>query len=391
MRESDFTQGAAGRLVQASGISGKYWSFVPYPLPPDIRFDTATVKRLSEADQALGELKGIGRRLPNPHLLIGPFLRREAVASSRIEGTITDLRQLLLFEADPSGGAGLDEGTRADRQEVLNYIGALTYGLGRLKSLPVSLRLMREVHERLMRGVRGQEKRPGEFRRQQNMIGRGGQTPDQARFVPPPVPEMQQCLYDLERFIGEGSDLPLLIELALIHYQFEAIHPFNDGNGRLGRLLISLLLCERDALTQPLLYLSAYFEERDEEYRDHLLRVSQEGAWKGWIDFFVEGVMIQSKKAASRSHQLLDLREEYRTHLQGVGQSSNLLLLADMLFERPAISVPQAREGLGITNTAAQKNVERLVAEGILAEVTGMRRNRIYLATRILEVIEGPE
>jgi Fic family protein len=390
MRESDFSQDAPGMLVRASGPEGQYWAFVPDPLPPALVLDQATIKRLSDADRSLGELKGIGRMLPNPHLLIGPFMRREAVASSRIEGTITDLRQLLLFEADPSEGSALDEDDGADRQEVLNYVGALTLGFERLKSLPISRRLIREVHERLMRGVRGEEKRPGEFRDRQNMIGLQGQTPEQARFVPPPLPQMNQALDELELFIARPSDLPVLIDLALIHYQFETIHPFLDGNGRLGRLLISLLLCDRDVLTQPLLYLSAYFEENKADYMDHLLKVSQAGEWLGWVNFFLEGVAVQSKKAISRCNQLLDLWNEYRARLQKVSQSSNLLQLVDMLFDRPAVSVPQVREQIGITNTAAQQNVERLVAEGILTEVTGRKRNRIYLAARILEIIESP-
>ncbi len=327
--------------------------------------------------------------LPNPHLLIGQFVRREAVASSRIEGTITDLRQLLLFEADPSD-AGLDAGTEADRKEVSNYVDALTHGLDRLKTLPVSRRLMREIHARLMQGVRGEDKRPGEFRDRQNMIGMHGQTPQEARFVPPPVAAMNQALNDLELFIAYGSDLPVLVELALIHYQFEVIHPFLDGNGRLGRLLISLLLCERGVLTQPLLYLSAYFEEHGDEYRDRLLRVSQAGEWIPWVRFFLEGIIQFSRKAIAKSGQILDLWNEYRSHLQTVGQSSNLLRLVDFLFERPAISIPQARERLAVTHKAAQANVERLVAEGILREVTNLKRNRIYLAPRILEIIEAP-
>ena len=239
-----------------------------------------TIVKLSKADLALGELKGVGQMLPNPHLLISPFLRREAVSSSRIEGTVTDLEQLLLFEAAASDGADLN-----DRQEVYNYVFALEYGLRRLRDLPVSLRLMKEVHEHLMRGVRGEEKRPGEFRNRQNMIGLQGQTPQEARFVPPPVDEMRSCLRAMETYIGNPSNIPTLIDLALIHYQFETIHPFLDGNGRLGRLLTSLLLSERRCLPQPLLYLSSYFERNKDAYMDSLLAVSQRGEWNRWIDF----------------------------------------------------------------------------------------------------------
>ena len=222
-----------------TGMDGEFLAYIPDPLPPNLQFDLGMVNLLAEATLALGELRGVGQMLPNPHLLIEPFVRREAVSSSRIEGTITDLRQLLLFEADTSAERS------DDSQEVVNYIGALSYGLDRLKTLPVSLRLLREVHERLMAGVRGEDKMPGEFRNRQNMVGRLGQTPREARFVPPPVSEMREALGALEKYMAGSSGLPVLVDLALIHYQFETIHPFLDGNGRLGRLLISLLLCER--------------------------------------------------------------------------------------------------------------------------------------------------
>ena len=390
MRPEDFSREAPGALVRSAGPSGEYWTYVPNPLPPPLRFDADLVRCLSEADQAIGELKGAGRMLPNPHLLIGPFLRREAVASSRIEGTITDLRQLVLFEADPLA-EGHREDLWADHQEVLNYVTALEYGLKRLVSLPVSSRLMREIHERLMAGVRGQDKTPGEFRDRQNAIGRPGQPPSEARFVPPPVPQMRQALGDLERFLSEPSGLPVLVDLALIHYQFETIHPFLDGNGRLGRLLISMLLCERQCLTQPLLYLSAYFETHRDAYADGLLRVSQAGAWGAWVRFFLEGVTTQSREAIARCRSLLDLWNTYRSELQDAGQSANLLRLVDVLFEKPAITASMAGDKLGLTFRAAQNNIERLLAKGILTEVTGKPRNRVYFAPRILAIIAGDE
>jgi Fic family protein len=238
MRREDFTANAPGRLVTAPE---GHLAYVPNPLPPEFDLELSTVNLLADAERALGELKGVGQRLPNPHLLINPFLRREAVLSSRIEGTTTGLQQLLLFETAPS-----DEPGDADVREVANYVAALELGFSLLERLPVSLRLIRQIHERLMEGVRGQEQRPGEFRHIPNLIGHRGATPDTARFVPPPVKEMHEALHDLERYIGEHRDeLPFLIQLALVHYQFEVIHPFMDGNGRVGRLLIALQLRER--------------------------------------------------------------------------------------------------------------------------------------------------
>jgi Fic family protein len=383
MREIDFTQTAPGRLTKAVGTGGEYWAYVPNPLPPALTLPWGTARLLSEADRALGELNGVGRMIPNPHRLISPFLRREAVASSRIEGTVTSFGQLLLFEADPS-----DDEEAEDRQEVVNYVRALEYGLRRLEKLPVSLRLLREVHARLMQGVRGEDKRPGEFRVRQNMIGRQGQTPAQARFIPPPLPEMQTSLDELEKFIGYPSGLPVLVDLALIHYQFETIHPFEDGNGRVGRLLISLLLCERKCLSQPLLYLSAYLERHREQYMDHLLAVSQTGDWVGWLDFFLGAVAVQSKAAVNRCRELLDLRTSLRGRFQNISNSSNLLRLIDHLFEHPVVTNRGAAEALGISFPAAQSNIDKLISQGVLGEVTGRRKNRIYVAQPVIDVIQ---
>lgn len=266
----------------------------------------------SEAERAIGELRGIGHRLPNPHLLINPFLRREAVLSSRIEGTRTNVRQLLVYEAAPE-----DSTDRADAQEVLNYVEALEYGIKRLDTLPVSLRLLREVHERLLRDVRGQEERPGEFRTIPNHIGRETDSIYTARFVPPPPSELVAALDAFERFTASPYPLPFLVKLALVHYQFETIHPFRDGNGRVGRLLIILLLRQEGILPTPLLYLSAYFERYRDTYIDHLYAVSREGAWREWIRFFLRGIAEQAQDAIIRSQGLLDLQQTYRQRLQG--------------------------------------------------------------------------
>lgn len=383
MQPSSFTSDAPGRLLrQPEG----YWAFVPAPLPPQVSFSSQLVSHLSEADRALGQLSGMGRMLPNPHLLIRPFLRKEAVLSSQIEGTVARLEDLLLYEMNPA-----QEAEVPDVREVANYVAALEYGLNRLQTLPVCLRLIREMHERLLQNVRGENRRPGEFRECQNLIGKQGQSPAEARFVPPPVAEMQTCLADLERFMGTPQQLPILIQLALIHYQFETIHPFMDGNGRTGRLLIPLLLCERDCLPKPLLYLSAYFERNREEYMDHMLRVSQRGTWQEWLGFFLRGVTEQSRDAIQRSQRLLDLWQNYRQRMQTARAPALLLQLIDALFERVAITIPHAGKLLGVTPRSAQQNIEKLEKAGILQEVTGKDRNRIYLALEIIAALEGTD
>lgn len=383
MQQADFSEHAPGRFVQSPE---GYWTFVPHPLPPKLEFDLQTIRLLSEANRGLGELAGVGQTLPNPHLLIGPFLRREAIFSSRIEGTTATAEELLLFEALPT-----EEPRTPDAREVANYVKALEYGLQRLKNLPVSLRLIRELHGVLLSGVRGQDRRPGEFRRSQNIIGQRGQRIEHARYVPPPVPEMQQGLDEFERFLHTPSDLPFLVQLALIHYQFEAIHPFMDGNGRIGRLLITLLLCERGLLKEPLLYLSAYFERNRDAYVDHLLHVSQAGTWSEWIQFFLQGVAEQSEDAIRRSQSLLSLWQNYRGRFQTARSSALLLKLVDALFAYPATWISRARKQLGVTHRSAQLNVEKLVAAGILAEKTGRQRNRVYLAPEILAIIEADQ
>jgi Fic family protein len=384
MRREDFTANAPGRLVTAPE---GHLAYVPNPLPPEFDLELSTVNLLADAERALGELKGVGQRLPNPHLLINPFLRREAVLSSRIEGTTTGLQQLLLFETAPS-----DEPGDADVREVANYVAALELGFSLLERLPVSLRLIREIHERLMEGVRGQEQRPGEFRHIPNLIGHRGATPDTARFVPPPVKEMHEALHDLERYIGEHrDDLPFLIQLALVHYQFEVIHPFMDGNGRVGRLLIALQLRERAYLPQPLLYLSAYFEYHRDAYRDHLFAVSRSGTWTQWIDFFLQGVAEQSTDTVQRSYQLLDLLQRYQSWALAAIRSGNLARLVELVFVRPVISIANVEEWLGVTQPAASRLVQQMVDRGILEEVTGRQRNRRFAALEILEILDAPE
>lgn len=321
--------------------------------------------------------------LGNPQLLIRPFARREAVSSSRIEGTVTNERELVLFEVAP------DCRTRDEVREVRNYVSAFDHGLARLKELPVGLRLIRETHGVLMQGVRGGDKRPGEFRKTQNYIAKPNQKISEARFVPPPVTEMEPALADLERFLNSPTDLPFLVQLALIHYQFEAIHPFEDGNGRVGRLLVPFLLCERNKLSQPLLYLSSYLEREREQYADLLLRVSQSGEWVPWIQFVLKGVAEQSKDASVRVERLTNLQKRYREKLQSTGRSSRALALLDELFAWPATTVVLAQNHLGVTYRSARLTVDKLISAGILQEHPGRTYNRVYLAREIISISEA--
>jgi Fic family protein len=380
---ADFINGKSGHLVQTSR---GYLAYVPNPLEPKIELTLSIVKELSEADRALSELAGIARTLPNPHILIGPFLRREAVLSSRIEGTQASYSDLLFFEA-----ARLREKEVPDVREVSNYVKAIEYGLARLSTLPISLRLIREMHQRLMTGVRGESQTPGEFRRSQNWIGPAGCTLSDATYVPPPIEEMENALDGFEKYLHAPSEMPALIRLALIHYQFESIHPFLDGNGRVGRLLVTLLLCAEKLLPQPLLYLSAYFERYRDDYYHHLLAVSQKGAWEQWISYFLKAVAIQSADAIQRIDQLLSLRKSYRTRLQQARASALLLQLVDELFSYPAITNPAVSERMKITPRSSQLNIDKLVEKGILREATGRQRNRVYVATEIVDIIERQE
>jgi Fic family protein len=306
------------------------------------------------------------------------------VLSSRIEGTRASLNDVYVYEAEQL--SYLEPTT--DVREVHNYVKALDYGLERLRSLPVSLRLIREVHAELMEGVRGEHLTPGEFRRSQNWIGPPGSTIELARFVPPPVEEMHSALDDLEKYIHASTDLPPLVRAALIHYQFEAIHPFLDGNGRIGRLLVILLLIEWGLLAQPWLYLSAYFEAHRSVYYDHLLAVSQRGEWEDWLAFFLEGVQRQSDDAIDRIEKLQHLREEFQMLLQDERAVERLMQAVDVLFERPILSIRQLEAALDISYRSAQRYIEKLERLGVVREMTGRARNRLYQADAILRALE---
>ena len=379
MNRSEFRAREAGRVIRTPQ---GYSAFIPAPLPPKLVYDAEVALSLSAADAAVSELSGLGRHLPNPHLLIAPYVRREAVLSSRIEGTRASLSDLLLEEA-----SGPSETRHGDVHEVRNYVRALDYGIKRLEKLPLSLRLVREIHERLMRGVRGDHATPGEFRRSQNWIGPAGCTPETAPYVPPPSSEMKEALSDWERFVQNRGKVPDLIQCALIHEQFEAIHPFLDGNGRVGRLLITLFLAERERLSQPLLYLSEYIERRRQEYYERLQRVRTDGDWRGWIGYFLEGVRWTARRAMNQATKLTDLREAMRRRLRDRGKA---LALVDELFVNPYITVARAESILHVTNPTARQIVQLLEREGLLEEVSGRSWGRIYLSKPILKAIDHP-
>lgn len=383
MNPRDFHKSSPGRVLRAP--TG-YWAFVPHPLPPALSWTPELVTLLSEADRALGELAGLGRSLPNPHLLIRPLVRREAVLSSRIEGTQASLSDLYAYEA---AQLPLFE-PPSDVREVYNYVRALEYGLERLRTLPLSLRLIREIHARLMEGVRGEHQTPGEFRCSQNWVGPPGCTLNEATFVPPPLAEMRKALDAFERFLYAPSPLPPLVRLGLIHYQFETIHPFLDGNGRIGRVLITLLLCAWNLMPEPLLYMSAYFETHRQTYYDLLLAVSRDGAWQDWLTFFLRGVAAQARDGVTRSERLQDLREQYRQQVQAERAAARLLQAVDLLFARPVVTVRDVETALGVNFSTAQRYVNRLERAGLLREITGQTRNRVYRADEILRMLEEP-
>lgn len=386
-----FLGSSAGQVIRVGRGTGAYWAFVPHPLPPDLPADWRLTCALSEADRTLSELSGLGRVMPNPHLLIMPFMRLEAVLSSRIEGTQASLVDVYAYEAGQWSWLGQEATSEADVREVVNYVNALEYGLKRLETLPVSLRLLRELHQRLMDGVRGERAKPGEFRDSQNWIGAPHCTLDEAIFVPPPVDQMHKALDALEKYLHSQDIYPPLVRLALIHYQFEAIHPFLDGNGRIGRLLLSLLLVEWKLLSLPLLYMSAYFYRRRETYYDLLLKVSERGAWYDWVLFFLQGVAEQAKDTVERAKALQDLRENWHRRLTQARSSALAVRLADALFERPILTIPQAQQILGTSYPGAKHNIEKLVQAGILSLAQKTTYDKTYVASGIMDIIgENP-
>jgi Fic family protein len=362
---------------------GSYSAFVPNPLPPELEWTHRLVRVLSGADRLIGRLAGEGGRLRNPHVLMRPFLRREAVLSSKIEGTQATLGELLAAEA----GAVVDRSPE-DLREVGNYVAALEHGIARLRELPLCVRLIRELHEKLMVGVRGNQAAPGQFRTIQNWIGRPGSTLQTASYIPPPPGEVESCLAEWERFIHE-SELPPLATIALAHYQFEAIHPFLDGNGRVGRLLITLFLIERKILPTPLLYLSAFFEATRQDYYAGLRAVSERGAWQDWLEYFLEGIARMSEDAVSRATRINDLMAQWRTQVGG--ESTNTpLRVVELLGGNPFITTSGVAHGLKLAFTTAQRAIERLEKNGIVKQTTDAKRNRVYCARALMDILDEP-
>ena len=358
-----------------------YWAFVPAPPPMEVAYTPELTRLLSEADAALSELSGLGRYLPNPNLLIEPYMRREAVASSRIEGTQADLDDLLLDELEPA-----DREATGDVREVRNYVAAMRLGIARLGELPLSCRLVRDLHGALMKGVRGEHATPGEFRRSQNWIGPPGSTLATASYVPPPVEEMKDCLTAWERFVHVRDTMPDLVQCALMHEHFEAIHPFIDGNGRVGRLLITLFLIERNRLSKPLLYLSSHIERHRREYYDLLMAVRTDCAWDDWLRYFLLAVRDSSRSALKQGDELLAVRDAYGRELEGRHRSQALM---EMLFLNPYTTAARAAENLNVSRPTAMKTIEELEKAGLLTEMTGQSWGRRWAAGPILNVLRG--
>lgn len=376
----------AGRYIrQPAG----HRAFVPAPLPPEpaIRLEGELQGLLSDADRALGRLDGSIQTLPNPDLFVLMYVRKEAVLSSQIEGTQSSLQDLLAAEADLFGG----HHEPRDVDEVVNYVAAMNHGLVRLPDLPVSIRLICEIHARLLGGVRGAHRTPGELRRSQNWIGPGGCTLAEATFVPPPPDQVPDALGQLERFLHEENSLPLLIRIGLAHAQFETIHPFLDGNGRIGRLLITFLLCEKHVLQKPVLYLSHWFKQHRQTYYDRLQSVRDNGDWEAWLAFFLRGVATVSEQATETARRILALREQHRTiitdHFGRAAANGHRVL--ESLYRRPIVSVKQVREMTRTTSPAANDLVRRFVDQHILVEITGFARNRRYRYDDYVQLFTG--
>lgn len=364
-----------------------YKSFVPAKLPPEppIQFDIEMQNLLSLADRKLGRLDGITQILPNPELFVAMYVRKEAVLSSQIEGTQASFVDILSAEYNQ-----LDDQRQDDIGEVVNYVLAMDWGLKELERLPLSLRLIRKIHEKLLQGTRGSHRNPGEFRASQNWIGPAGCTLNTATFVPPTVPDMRVALGDLENYMHQEDDMPALIKIALIHAQFETIHPFLDGNGRMGRLMITFWLCQQEILTKPLLYLSYYFKKNRTEYYDRLMDVRKKGDWEGWIKFFLRGVAEVADEATTSAKAIINLKDYFSRKLyERENSNSNYQRLLDNLFEHPFIKRHDVEELLGVSNPTAGNIIDIFCKEGILMDASPDKsRNKLYEFKAYLSILE---
>ncbi|MGH3086742.1 MAG: Fic family protein [Rubrobacteraceae bacterium] len=383
-------RGATGQCEASTTGGETVHAFVPYALPPDPMLDLSGERQrlLERALLACGRLDGVTALLPDPNLFLYTYVRREAVLSSQIEGTQSSLSDLLLFELDEAPGVPFD-----DVVEVSNYVAALEHGMARLHDgLPLSGRLLREVHHQLLYRGRGVDKQPGEFRRSQNWVG--GTRPGNAHFVPPPPQHIQDCMASLERFVhAEDDGFPTLVRAALVHVQFETIHPFLDGNGRVGRLLISMMLYDDEILEQPLLYLSHYFKQHRDEYYRLLDAVRTDGDWEAWLDFFLEGVEVTAGAAVNTAHRLLALFGKDAARVQATGRAAaNALRVFDAFRDRPLSTIPALAEQTGASYPTVSRAVEELERLGIVREITGRKRGRIFAYTGYLDILnEGTE
>lgn len=381
-----------GHYVQGSLAGSRYQAFVPDPLPPQPPLDFSAhdlIARKERADQALGRLDGITLMLPDPELFLYQYVRKEALLSSQIEGTQSSLSDLLLYELDEAPGVPLD-----DVEEVSNYVAALNHGLKRLREddFPLSLRLIREMHAILLRGGRGAGKQPGEFRKGQVWVG--GSTPALAHFVPPPPEALDEALTAFERFLhAPSTQVPPLIKAALSHVQFETIHPFSDGNGRLGRLLIALVLCNESVLREPTLYLSLYFKRRRADYYDMLNGVRVRGDWEGWLGFFLDGVAETAQQAVDTAQRLLALLAKDRARIAMLGKrAGNVGLVFEQFARRVLIGVPQVKPHLALSAPTIRAAIRSLEEMEIVNELTGQRRHRVFAYQQYLDILsEGAQ
>jgi Fic family protein len=372
----------AGKFVTQPG---GYKAFIPKPLPPSpaIRYDEKLQSLLSKADRSLARLDGITTVLPNPDLFIAMYVKKEALLSSQIEGTQASLEGVLEFEADLIPKENLDE-----IKEVINYVRALNHGIERLKELPMSLRLIKEIHKKLLEETRGTHRNPGQFRKSQNWIGPPGFPLSEAIFIPPPPDLVTPAMGEFEKFLHQESNIPPLVKIGLIHAQFETIHPFLDGNGRIGRLLITFYLFWKEILSKPLLYLSFYLKKKRQEYYDLLMKVRTEGAWEDWIKFFLTGISETSEEAAKSAREIIQLKEKLVAELYKSSIASIYAVrLIDLLFETPLVSTKEVIDKLKISKEAANELVKKFEKIGILKEITGKQRYKKYSFRQYIEVI----
>jgi len=376
---SDYVSSAFGEARRTLGRHG-YVAYFPAPIPRSIELPTRTVSLLADAEAALGRLAGVGQLIANPYLLIRPYLLREALSSTRIEGTQASLADMFDFDA-------FGDAPNADVEEVLNYVDGLEWGLTQLEEIPLGSRLIREIHRRLLAGVRGRERMPGEFRTTQNWVGGGGSTIESARFVPPPASEIAELIADWERFAHEDGELPLLVKNALLHYQFETLHPFLDGNGRLGRLLIVFFLISRGRLSAPLLYVSSFLERDRDRYYEALQRTRETGDVVPWIELFLEAVLTQSTDAVARAQRIVELRERYRGAAASIASSRGTALV-DLVCETPIVTARLVEARLGVTRPTSLKLLRQLEEVGVLTQGDpGPRGQRRYLARELMAAV----